>query len=48
VFARARIQKVPGNYNWNTKGVKKKSENFQKISQKKKCKKWNPLLSPDF
>jgi hypothetical protein len=39
VYAHAQIQKVPGDYNWNTKGVqigKKKSEIFQKISKKKK------------
>jgi hypothetical protein len=34
VYARAQIQKVPGN-NWNTKGVQKK---------KKVLKKWDPLL----
>jgi hypothetical protein len=31
------VQKVPGNYNWKTKGVQNKKN-------KKKCKKWDPLL----
>jgi hypothetical protein len=49
VYAHAQIQKVPGNYNWNTKGVqikKKKIRNFSKnIKNKKKVKKkWDPLL----
>jgi hypothetical protein len=47
VYARAQIQIVPGNYNWNTNCVQmiiiiiiiKKSEIFQKISQKKNEKK---------
>jgi hypothetical protein len=32
VYARAQIQKVPGNYNWNTKGVqiKKKKKSVKK------------------
>jgi hypothetical protein len=49
VYAHAQIQKVPGNYNWNTKGVqikKNKIRNFSKnIKNKKKVKKkWDPLL----
>jgi hypothetical protein len=46
VYAHAQIQKVPGNYNWNTKGVqitKKKIRNFSKnFKNKKRLKKMGP------
>jgi hypothetical protein len=54
VHARAQIKKVPGNYNWNTKGVKIKKKNnkkklhfkfFKKITIKKKSVKINGTLS---
>jgi hypothetical protein len=49
VYARAQIQKVPGNYNWNTKGVqiKKKNKNLKyfKKYHKKKSIKINGTLS---
>jgi hypothetical protein len=43
VYAHAQIQKMPGNYNWNTKGVQIIKKNQKKKKKKKKCKKIGAL-----